>query len=75
MEGKIHLRPGQRCFEPVSVGDVEMDGESTVVYLVSPRPRDLADGLAKFQHKVLLAMKKAFGREVQIVPRDAAVAA
>lgn len=61
-----------RCFAHVGVGDVEVpEGAATglVVMLLTPKPKDLAYGLTKFQAKVQIAMKKAFGREVQLVPR------
>ena len=64
-----------RCFEHAAVGSVEMDGDQPVVYLVTSRPKDLADGLQKFHGKVRQAMRMAFGREVQLVLRDEAVAA
>jgi hypothetical protein len=58
-----------RCFDHVHVGGVEMDGTKLVVILETPRPNDLLSGLVKYRVKVQLAMKKAFGREVQLVPR------
>lgn len=61
-----------RCFEHVRVGSVEAaEGRDTelVVILETPKPRDLKDGLEKYKAKVANAMKKAFGREVQLVPR------
>jgi hypothetical protein len=65
----------QRCFEHVAVGDVESDGDVPVVTLLTRRPSDLAAGLARYSARVKLAMHRAFGREVQLVPRDEAVAA
>lgn len=62
-----------RCFEHVGVGEIEADGDAWVVVLETRKPRDLADGLTKYAAKVQLAMKKAFGREVQLVPRLEAV--
>lgn len=58
-----------RCFDHVRVGDVEADGNQMVVLLETPKPKDLVAGLTKYRAKVQLAMKKAFGREVQLVPR------
>jgi hypothetical protein len=58
-----------RCFDHVCVSGVEMDGTRLVVILETPRPRDLVSGLVKYRAKVQLSMKKAFGREVQLVPR------
>jgi hypothetical protein len=69
------LSAWQRCFEHVSIGDVEAaEGSDAglVVTLLTPRPKDLADGLVKYKAKVQMAMKKAFGREVQLVPRSEA---
>lgn len=59
----------KRCFDHVTVGEVEADGEQWVVVLETAQPRDLADGLVKYRAKVQLAMRQAFGREVQLVPR------
>jgi hypothetical protein len=62
----------QRCFEHVRVAEVETpegDESGYVVVLETPRPRDLADGLAKYKAKVTIAMNKAFGTEVQLIPR------
>lgn len=58
-----------RCFDHVRVGDVEADGNQMVVLLETPNPKDLVAGLTKYRAKVQLAMTKAFGREVQLVPR------
>jgi hypothetical protein len=61
-----------RCFDHVRVASVESaEGRDSdyVVVLETPRPRDLQDGLVKYKAKVSSAMKKAFGREVQLVPR------
>lgn len=66
------LEAWNRCFDHVSIGDVEVpEGAATglVVYLLTPKPRDLASGLEKYKTKVQIAMRKAFGREVQLVPR------
>lgn len=66
------LSAWQRCFEHVRVSAVEVpeaDESGYVVILETARPRDLADGLTKYKAKVSAAMKKAFGREVQLIPR------
>lgn len=63
------LEAWQRCFDHVRVGEVEADGAQWVVILETPRPKDLVVGLVKYRAKVQLAMKQAFGREVQLVPR------
>lgn len=64
-----------RCFAHVKAGDVELDGEVPVVTLLTPKPKDLKAGLERYQARVKNAMRKAFGREVQLVPRDEMVAA
>jgi hypothetical protein len=61
-----------RCFALASVDSVESaEGRDTdfVIILGSSKPRDLQDGLTKYKAKVSSAMKKAFGCEVQLVPR------
>lgn len=66
------LQAWQRCFEHARVASVEAaEGRDSdyVVILETPKPRDLADGLTKYKAKVSSAMKKSFGREVQLVAR------
>lgn len=58
-----------RCFDHVRIGDIEADGEAWMVVLETRRPKDLASGLEKYRPKVQIALRKAFGREVQLVPR------
>ena len=58
-----------RCFEHVRVADCEVMDTTPLVVLETPKPRDLADGLNRYAKTVTVAMKKAFGREVQLRPR------
>ena len=68
------LAAWKRCFDHVSVADCEMsENDVPLLTLATPQPHDLADGLSKYSVKVKQAMKKAFGREVQLQPRLEAV--